>query len=223
MVAAGSGSRLGGSTPKALRELGGRPLISHSLTALAEGGVDRAVAVVAAGLQEVFEAAVADAPIPTACVVGGDERQDSVQAGLRAIGGDPTLVSARFVLVHDAARALVPPSVVARVIAALREGAAGCVPVVPVVDSIRRRDGDDSVVVDRSELVAVQTPQGFAREVLERGHRAVRERGLAVTDDAAAIEALGERVRMVEGSREALKVTEPFDLVLAEAILRTRR
>jgi 2-C-methyl-D-erythritol 4-phosphate cytidylyltransferase len=223
VVAAGSGSRLGGDTPKALRQLAGRPLAAHSLGALASGGVDRAVLVVAEGMLGAFEAVAADAPVPTVCVVGGAERQDSVQRGLDAIAGDPVLAQSRFVLVHDAARALVPPEVVARVIAALRAGAVGCIPVVPVVDTVRRVEDGGSRVVDRSQLVGVQTPQGFVREVLVWGHRKVREGGLAVTDDAAAIETLGERVTLVTGSREALKVTEPLDLILADAILRSRR
>lgn len=223
VVAAGSGSRLGGEVPKALRELDGRPLVAHCLDALAAGGVDRAVVVVAPGLLGEFEAVVADAPVPTGCVVGGAERQDSVLAGLRAIDGDPVLARSEFVVVHDAARALVPPAVVARVIGALREGAVACVPVVPVVDTVRELTGEGSRIVDRSSLVAVQTPQGFVRSVLERGHRAVGDQGVQVTDDAAAVELLGEAVALVEGDREALKVTEPLDIVLAEAILRSRR
>src|SRR4051812_44882240 len=108
VVAAGSGSRLGGGVPKALRELAGRPLVVHSLEALAAGGVDRAVVVVVPGREPDFEAVLADAPLRSACVAGGAERQDSVRAGLDAIAGDPELSTSRFVLVHDAARALVP-------------------------------------------------------------------------------------------------------------------
>lgn len=222
VVAAGSGSRLGGEGPKALRELGGRPLLSHSLDALAAGGVSRAIVVIAEGLLPDFETVLADSPIPAAVVTGGAERQDSVLAGLDAIIGDPELATAEFVLVHDAARALVPPEVVARVIAALEAGAVGCVPVVPVVDTVRRVTETGSEVIDRTGLRAVQTPQGFVREVLHRGHREVREQGLRVTDDAAVVEALGEQVVLVEGSPEALKVTEPLDLLFADAVLRSR-
>lgn len=222
VVAAGSGSRLGGEIPKALRELNGRPLVWHSLRALGAGGVHRAVVVVAPGLLADFETVIADSPIPAGCVVGGAERPDSVRAGLAAIAGDPELDRARFVLVHDAARALVPPEVVARVIAALAGGAVGCVPAVPVVDTIRRLTPGGSEVIDRTRLRAVQTPQGFVREVLVRGHRLAIERGLQVTDDAAVVEALGEQIVLVEGSPEALKVTEPLDLVFAEALTRSR-
>ncbi|HQA77184.1 MAG TPA: 2-C-methyl-D-erythritol 4-phosphate cytidylyltransferase [Propionicimonas sp.] len=222
VVAAGSGSRLGGEVPKALREAGGRPLVSRSLDALAAGGVTRAIVVIAEGLLPEFETVLTDSPIPAAVVTGGAERQDSVLAGLEAIVVDPELAAAEFVLVHDAARALVPAAVVARVIDALRSGAAGCVPVIPVVDSIRRLVASGSEIVDRSDLVAVQTPQGFVREILHRGHLHVRERGLLVTDDAAVIEALGEQVVLVDGSRDAFKITEPLDLVIAEALLQGR-
>ncbi len=222
VVAAGSGSRLGGGVPKALRELAGRPLVSHSLDGLAAGGVDRVVLVVAAGLAEAFAAVVAESPIPASCVTGGAERQDSVLAGLAAIATDPDLSASRFVLVHDAARALVPPEVVHRVVAALRAGAVAVIPVLPVVDTIREVTPTGSATVDRGRLRVVQTPQGFIRAALADGHRLVRETGLRVTDDAAVIEALGKPVTLVAGAREALKVTEPLDLLFAEAIVRSR-
>lgn len=220
VVAAGAGVRLGGEKPKALREVAGRPLVRHALNGLAAGGVDRAVVVIAPGEQAAFETALADSPIPAAYVYGGARRQDSVRAGLAAISGDPRLSACEFVLVHDAARALVPGQVVARVIAALREGAVGCVPAIPVVDSIRRVDeAGDSVVVDRTPLRAVQTPQGFRRDVLAAALDHVDH--IDVSDDATAVEAYGEKVVLVAGAREALKVTEPADLVLAEAIARS--
>lgn len=221
VVAAGSGSRLGGEGPKALRELDGRPLVSHSLARLAAGGVGVAVVVIAAGLEDAFAGVVAAASIPVSLVAGGAERQDSVLAGLDAIRADPNLSGARFVLVHDAARALVPAQVVRRVIAALEAGAVAAVPVLPVVDTIREVTATGSTTVDRSLLRVVQTPQGFARDVLDRAHRMVSEVGVQVTDDAAAVEALGEPVVLVAGDREAFKVTEPLDLLFAEAIVRS--
>jgi len=221
VVAAGSGSRLGGDIPKALRELDGRPLVSHSLEGLAAGGVDRAVIVIAPGLDDDFAGVVAGSPIPARCVHGGAERQDSVLNGLAAIAGDPDLAGARYVLVHDAARALVPADVVRRVIEALIGGAVAAIPVLPVVDTIREVTATGSATVDRSRLRAVQTPQGFSRDVLERAHQLVADQGLQVTDDAAAVEALGYPVVLVPGDREALKVTEPLDLLFAEAIVRS--
>jgi 2-C-methyl-D-erythritol 4-phosphate cytidylyltransferase len=165
------------------------------------------------GLQDDFAAALRDATIPCDYVVGGAERQHSVQRGLAAIG------SADVVLVHDAARPLVPAEVVADVIRAVREGHQAAVPAVPLVDSVRRLDGQGSQVVDRGILRGVQTPQGFAYDTLVRAHQHVAETGLEVTDDAACCEAIGISVHLVPGSRLALKVTEPTDLVFAEALL----
>lgn len=223
VVAAGAGVRLGGTEPKALRLLNGRPLIRHCLDGLAAGGVDRAVVVIAAGTEAEFEAALADSPIPANYVHGGDDRAASVEAGLAAMAGDPDFDSCRYVLVHDAARALIPGDVVARVIEALVAGARGCVPVMPVVDTVRQLTDDGSVVVDRSQLRLVQTPQGFERSVLVEALARARQTGLQITDDASAVAALGVPIALVDGSRDALKVTEPLDLVLAEAIERSRR
>lgn len=217
VVAAGSGSRLGGAVPKALRPVAGVPLVARSVAQLAAGGCTDAVVVVPAGLEAAFERVLADAPIPVRLVPGGAERQHSVAHGLAALAAEPP-VAARHVLVHDAARALVPASVVAAVIAALREGAVAVVPVVPVVDSLRRLVPGGSEVVDRAEYRAVQTPQGFDRGVLVAAHAAVAAAGVSVTDDAAACEFAGFPVVLVPGSRDALKVTEPLDLVIAEAL-----
>lgn len=224
VVAAGAGVRLGGTTPKALRRLADEPLVSHSLRALAAGGVDRAVVAIARGTEAAFEAALADAPIPTAYVTGGERRQDSVRSGLRALAGDPEAAGCRFVLVHDAARPLVPPAVVTRVIDALAGGARAVVPVVPVVDSMRRVDASGaSQVVDRSVLRAVQTPQGFPIDVLADALARAEDEHREVSDDATAVEGIGVPVVLVDGSPDALKITGPADLAIAEAILRGRR
>lgn len=213
VAAAGSGSRLGGGVPKALRTLGGLPLVCHSVRRLAAGGVQRAVVIVAEGLQDRFRVALDDAPIPCTLVTGGSERQQSVRLGLQAAG------DAAVILVHDAARPLVPPAVVAAVIASVQAGAVAVVPVLPVVDSIRRITEAGSMVVDRGRLRAVQTPQGFAYATLLAAHDHVAREGLEVTDDASCCEAAGHRIELVPGSRLALKVTEPSDLVIAEALL----
>lgn len=223
VVAAGAGVRLGAGQPKALREVAGRTLVRHSLDGLAAGGVNRAVVVIPDGERAAFETALADSPILAATVLGGARRQDSVRAGLAAIAGDPLLAECEYVLVHDAARAMVPGDMVARVIEALAQGAVGCVPVLPVTDSIRRLTADGSEVVDRSPLRIVQTPQGFLRTVLAEALERAESNGLEVTDDASAVAALGHPVSLVDGDRAALKVTEPTDLVLVEAIARSRR
>ena len=143
--------------------------------------------------------------------------------GLAAIAGDPSAAAARFVLVHDAARPLVPAAVVARVIEALAGGADAVVPAVPVVDSIRSIDASGgSHAVDRSVLRAVQTPQGFRTEVLTDALDRAAAEGREVSDDATAVEAIGVPVVLVDGSPEALKVTGPADLPIAENILRGR-
>ncbi len=217
VVAAGSGSRLGASVPKALVEVAGRSLLQRSLTQLAAGGAERAVVVVRPDEQDAFERALADAPLPVTLVHGGAERQDSVAAGLVALEGllgDAEAV----VLIHDAARAFVPAEVVERVITAVRSGADAVIPVVAVSDTIREVDEENSHVIDRARLRAVQTPQGFTRSVIEEAHAELHETGTAVTDDAAAAEYLGHTITLVQGDRVAFKVTEPLDLVLAEGI-----
>lgn len=223
VVAAGAGVRLGGGRPKALREVAGRTLVRHSLDGLAAGGVDRAVVVIPDGERAAFETALADSPIPASSVLGGARRQDSVRAGLAAIAGDPVLAECDYVLVHDAARAMVPGEVVGRVIAALVDGAEGCLPVLPVADSMRRLTADgQSEVVDRDQLRIVQTPQGFVRAVLDEALEHAEASGLEVTDDASAVAALGHRLTLVDGDRAALKVTEPTDLLFVEALARSR-
>jgi 2-C-methyl-D-erythritol 4-phosphate cytidylyltransferase len=208
--AAGAGTRLGGGVPKALRPVGGVPLLVHAVRRLAEApSVGPVVVVAPAG--SVAEVAALVGPAVTV-VAGGAERQDSVRLGLAALPPEVDLV-----LVHDAARAFVPVAVVEAVVAALRGGAAAVVPVVAVADTVKRV-ADDVVVetVDRAELRAVQTPQGFVRSVLEAAHAS----DVPVTDDASLVEAMGVKVATVPGSALAFKVTKPVDLALAEAVLR---
>ncbi|QIK71709.1 2-C-methyl-D-erythritol 4-phosphate cytidylyltransferase [Propioniciclava coleopterorum] len=218
VVAAGSGSRLGASVPKALVEVGGVPLLLRSLARLAAGGAQHAVVVVPPDAADAFAAVLERAPLPVTTVAGGAERQDSVAAGLAALQqmlGEQEVV----VLIHDAARAFVPAEVVARVADAVRAGADAVIPTVPVTDSVREVDDDDgSHVIDRARLRSVQTPQGFLRSVIEAAHAELAETGTPVTDDAAAAEYLGHTITLVEGDRRAFKVTEPLDLVLAEAL-----
>ena len=150
---------------------------------------------------------------PTVTVVaGGAERGESVAAGLAALSG-----GVHVVLVHDAARCLAPSTVFARVIEAVRGGAAAAVPGVPVVDTIKEVDACGRVVgtPDRSRLRAVQTPQAFSRAVLERAHAVTSD----ATDDAALVERLGEPVIVVPGDERALKITTREDLDRAARIL----
>jgi len=215
--AAGSGDRLGGGIPKAFRLLAGTTLLRRSADAVATS-VDLVVVAVPADRRDVdwrnaAVAALEGAACPTRVVAGGASRQASVAAALAVLPADVDVV-----LVHDAARPLMPPAVVAAVIAAVRAGAPGVIPALAVTDTLKSVDASGRVLrtVDRTGLVAVQTPQGFRRDVLERAHRA--DPGVA-TDDAALVEALGIPVLTVPGDPAGFKITTPYDVVLAEALL----
>ena len=211
--AAGAGTRLGPGAPKALRELAGEPLLVHAVRRL-RACPSVGPLVVAAPPAELATVAALLSAYDVVVVAGGAERQDSVAAALAAL---PPAVD--LVLVHDAARALVPVAVVESVVAALREGAAAVVPVVPVADTVKRVGPGGEVLgtVPRADLRAVQTPQGFRRAVLEAAHRSAPG---SLTDDAGLVEAAGVTVLTVPGAPEALKVTTPFDLLVAEAVIR---
>lgn len=212
VAAAGSGTRLGAPVVKALVEVAGRTLVARSVDALARGGVDEAVVVVPAGLERAFADALADAPVSVRLVTGGAERQESVERGLAAVPADA------IVLVHDAARPFVPVDVVVSVIDAVRGGAVAVTPVIALADSVRMMQDGASTVVDRSALRAVQTPQGFDAGVLRASHRAAVQARRVVTDDVSVCEAAGHPVTLVAGSRRSFKITDPFDLEIAEAI-----
>lgn len=215
VVAAGSGTRLGASRPKAFVELRGATILEHALRGVLESAPGELAVVVPeelVGEAQQILARLDLAGTRASVVAGGAERSDSVNAGLRALTD-----ASRHVLVHDAARCLTPVAVFERVLAALRAGAEGVVPGVPVVDTIKVVDASGHIVSTplRQSLRAVQTPQGFARDVLAAAHAA----GAAATDDAALVEALGYAVLVVEGDERALKVTTPDDLARAERLL----
>ncbi|MEW2077588.1 2-C-methyl-D-erythritol 4-phosphate cytidylyltransferase [Streptomyces sp. NPDC017966] len=226
--AAGRGVRLGPGAPKALRALGGTPMLVHAVRAMADSRAVSLVVVVAPpdGAPEVKSLLDAHAlPDRTDFLVvpGGESRQESVKRGLDALppGYD-------IVLVHDAARPLVPVDTVDAVIEAVRDGAPAVVPALPLADTVKQVEpaavpGEPEPVVatpDRSLLRAVQTPQGFDRDTLVRAHETVKD---DVTDDASMVEQLGLTVVTVPGHEEAFKVTRPLDMVLAEAVLARRR
>lgn len=209
--AAGEGVRLGANGPKALYLLAGEPLLVHAVRRL-RSCPSVGVVVVAAPPDHVAAVQALLAAYDVTVVAGGAQRQDSVAAGLAALPPDTHLV-----LVHDAARALVPVEVVEAVAAALRAGADAAVPVLPVVDTVKRVAGDRVVeTVDRGSLRVAQTPQGFRRAALVAAHAAAAG---ALTDDAGLVEAAGGVVVTVPGSEEAFKITRPLDLLLAEALV----
>ena len=209
VVAAGVGSRYGGGVPKAFVELDGRTLLSWSVRAAVGYAGTAAVVVVAppGHLDRAEREASGYAPVPVRVVPGGAERPDSVAAGLAALPPDVDIV-----LVHDAARALTPSSLFASVAAAVAGGAPAVVPGLPVVDTVKQVDESGTVVATppRAALRAIQTPQGFRRDVLERAHAAVGAH--PVTDDAELVEALGLPVLVVPGDPRAHKITTPDDL-----------
>ncbi|MGW2558434.1 2-C-methyl-D-erythritol 4-phosphate cytidylyltransferase [Streptomyces sp. NPDC001514] len=228
--AAGRGVRLGPGAPKALRALNGTPMLIHAVRAMAASRAVSLVVVVAPpdGAPEVKNLLDEHAlPERTDYLVvpGGDTRQESVRLGLEAL---PETVGT--VLVHDAARPLVPVDTVDAVVEAVRNGAPAVVPALPLADTVKqvepREKGEPELVVatpERARLRAVQTPQGFDRDTLVRAHETVAVNGDGATDDAGMVEQLGAPVVVVPGHEEAFKVTRPLDLVLAEAVLARRR
>ena len=207
---------MGAGRAKAFLPLAGRPLLLRAAEAFESAPeVEAIVAVVPAGEQRAAHDLLAPLRKVVAVVAGGATRQDSVRAGLAAL---PAAFDG-IVLVHDAARALIEPSLIASVVrAAVEAGAA--IPVLPLVDTIKRvQDGGVSETLDRSELAAAQTPQGVRRALLQEAlDRAARD-GVTVTDEAMAVERLGRRVAAVVGSPRNLKITTPHDLRWAELLL----
>jgi 2-C-methyl-D-erythritol 4-phosphate cytidylyltransferase len=203
VVAGGTGSRFGG--PKQFADLGGRPLASWSL-AVARQACDGVVLVVPAdgpgGPGGPWDA--------DAIVAGGSTRSESVRAGLAAVPD-----TADVVAVHDAARPLARLPLWNAVIAAVAAGADGAIPASPVTDTVKEVGaGGQLVTLDRTRLVAVQTPQAFRAGVLRRAH----DSGANASDDAALVEAAGGRVVLVDGAADNLKVTSPTDLVVVAAL-----
>lgn len=221
VVAAGSGTRLGHSEPKAFVSVAGRTMLARAVDAvLGMHETPHLVLVVPDGRVDAARreiAAAADAAgAPLDIVTGGVSRQDSVAKGLALL---PRLVDT--VLVHDAARPLTPSLVFDEVVQAVRSRGHGVIPALDVADTIKRVDASHRVVdtVDRSTLAAVQTPQGFPREALDRAYAtAVSE----FTDDAALVASIGLPVDVVPGDARAFKVTLPSDLRRAEQLVRER-
>jgi 2-C-methyl-D-erythritol 4-phosphate cytidylyltransferase len=215
LAAAGRGERLGGNRPKAFANLRGRPLLAESLERLeASDWVDAIVIAAPAGWEEpsILVAEELGCAKVASCVAGGQTRAESVRAGVDEVPGD-----AAAVLVHDAARPLLPDDVIERVLTALNDGWDGAVPVLPLADTIKRVDGRRVVeTLVRRELVAAQTPQAFVASVLRE---AVAGDLAGATDCSSLVEARGGRVAAVPGDQRLLKVTSPEDLGLIEAWL----
>ncbi|MBT2513343.1 2-C-methyl-D-erythritol 4-phosphate cytidylyltransferase [Arthrobacter sp. ISL-30] len=240
VVAAGSGERLGYGMPKAKVPLAGEAILTHALRGVAAAGIASQICVALprgdVQLRELCDAFTAEigaelgdmAPHVT-FVDGGSTRSDSVRSALNALR-DGT----RYVLVHDAARALAPEAVFHRVAAALASGGKAVIPALPVVDTVKtvtRTEGEEASIAPelvtgtapREQLRAVQTPQGFELSTLLQAHEAAAgfddAQSAAVTDDAMLVEMLGVPVHAVRGASQSLKITTPLDLILAEGLL----
>ena len=209
IAGAGMGHRLGADTPKALIQIDGITLIERAFAALSPV-VDEIVITAPAGCEDQFRDIVGES---ATVITGGVLRSDSVNLALKSLSP-----STKYVLVHDAARALATSDLAQRVLSELTLGQSAVIPVLGVVDTIKEIDRDGYVrsTPDRSILRAVQTPQGFSVEVLKRAHDASED----ATDDAALVEALGVKVKTIPGEARAMKITNPEDIAMALTLVR---
>jgi 2-C-methyl-D-erythritol 4-phosphate cytidylyltransferase/2-C-methyl-D-erythritol 2,4-cyclodiphosphate synthase len=224
LVAAGRGERLGAGVPKAFAQVGGSTLIEHAIRRIfaVDGLTQLIVAAPASHLADAERIAQAVAGefdaehLPAFQVVtGGDTRQQSISNALECLDAETEIV-----LVHDSARALTPATVFERVAQSVRDTGLATIPVMPIVDTIKRVEGETVLdTVDRQTLRSAQTPQGFqAFELLEAYRSATED----FTDDAALVQSTGASLRFVEGDSVSLKITNPNDLLVAEALLSGR-
>ena len=212
IVAAGSGSRMGDGPPKQYRRIGGKPVLAHAVDAVtSHAGIDAVRVVIGAG-QEALAADALGSREVGPLIVGGAERADSVRAGLAAVEGD-------IVLVHDAARPFCPPPVIDRLLGALDKDAAA-VPVLPVADTLAKGSGMLGEMVDRSDLVRVQTPQAFRLRELVEAYASWK--GPGPTDESTVVRKAGLRVALVEGDPLLDKLTTAADWARAEQWLEAR-
>ncbi len=211
LLAAGEGTRLGEQGPKAFYELGGMTLLRRAF--LAASGAELVDSIVIAAPKGRADRVASDVGSDVVVVEGGETRQLSAASALAAAP------HAHAYLVHDAARALAPSSLFDAVLRAL-DGCDAVAPALPLSDTVKQIE-DDRIVntLDRSTLVAVQTPQGFRGDVYRRAHEAASQDGFDGTDDAALVERLGVTVRIIPGDDRNLKITTAHDVRVAEALL----
>ena len=204
IAAAGSGVRFGADLPKALIQLGEKTLIEHAVAAISPV-VDQVIVTAPASYLSQFHRLLGNA---VTVVVGGQTRSESIRAGLAAVSSN-----VKYVLIHDAARALASTDLASRVLSALHDGQVAVIPGVPQVDTIKIVDSDGYVVStpNRADLRNIQTPQGFELTVLKKAHAANGEG----TDDASLVESAGFKVLVIAGEERALKITTPADLATA--------
>tara|TARA_R100000365_G_C2746674_1_gene76051 strand:- start:1638 stop:2870 length:1233 start_codon:yes stop_codon:yes gene_type:complete len=218
VVAAGRGERAGAiGLPKQYRSVAGKPLLTRTLDALlAVKTIDRVIAVIGAGQEEMFaDLGLSDARL-AAPVIGGETRQVSVLKGLESLAGQPPDI----VLIHDGARPFVDAALIGNVIAALAD-ADGALPVTLVTDTIKRSLDGKTVggTEDRTQLFAAQTPQGFHFNAIYNAHRRAIEMSDGFTDDAAIAEWAGLSVALAQGNTRNIKITLPDDFERAERMM----
>ena len=219
IAAAGSGRRMGADRNKLLLPLAGRPVIAWTLdAALAAQSISWIGVVGQAVDREPIMALAEGAAKPVVWIQGGSTRQESVLRGLAGLPSD-----AEHVLIHDGARCLAEPALFDRCAEAVAAGTA-LIAATPVTDTIKKVDADGQITETplRSELWAAQTPQGFQVEQLRRGHAEAQAQQWEVTDDASLFERLGWPVQVLDAGPANIKVTTPFDLTVAEAVLALR-
>ncbi len=214
LLAAGAGRRMAGAVEdKVLAPLAGKPVFAYSAAAFAASGVADLYVVVYRDRSQ-MTALSAYAPTPSLLVRGGRERQDSVMAALRALPGDID-----HVFIHDCARPLIRPEQLVALHKVVRRKRA-VVLAHRITDTVRkRRKNGKTRTLDRTRLWAMETPQVFSKALIERSYQKVIERGLVVTDDAAAVELLGHPVAFLENPHSNLKLTSPRDLAYLEFLL----
>lgn len=221
--AAGSGARFGAGLPKQYQQLAGRPMIAHTLARLlAHPAIEGAMVAIAP--DDIHWAMLAmRLGKPLLACAGGSDRADSVLAALRAL--PDTVADDAMVLVHDAARPCVRHADLDRLIEAARNDSVGALLALPLRDTLKRGDAHARVLATepREQLWRAQTPQAFRRGALTRALEQARADGVAITDEAMAMERLGQQPLLVEGSEDNIKVTVTADLALAERILAAQR
>ncbi|WP_456458709.1 2-C-methyl-D-erythritol 4-phosphate cytidylyltransferase [Reichenbachiella sp.] len=217
IVAGGSGSRMQASQPKQFLELDGKPILMHTLEAFANCRLDmHIILVLPADHIDTWQKLVSLLQFKTAhqITLGGTTRFDSVQNGLNEIKGNG------IVAIHDGARPLVSSDIIHRTVDQAKKSGNG-IAAVQVKDSIRQIKDGQSQAVDRNQFYSVQTPQTFDVDLIKKAFN--QSQSNQFTDDASVIEAFGEKVNLVEGSYDNLKITTPEDLIIADSILKRRK
>lgn len=221
ILAAGLGKRMQAGHNKQFIEICGQSVLTHTLTVFAKiPEIAKIVLVVRAGEEDTCQNMIPEiAENKTVLAIGGKERQDSVHNGIRAITWE-----CEYILIHDGARPLVTEEVIRRtLLAAQNSGAAICA--VPVKDTIKQADSDGNVLatIPRESLWAAQTPQVFQADLIRRAYENAYVHNHYGTDDASLVEYLGEKIKIVTGDYENIKITTPEDIPTAEQILQKRQ